>query len=178
MADTRKSRHVREQKRRASHLCVRCGKNETGGPKHCKICLASANRRTREMWQRRKDAGLCWNCGERSPAPKRAWCIACRSKKMRDKRKLVAMGMCNVCLARKPMKGYKSCERCRNAQERFRDRLRDETFSAYGGAICNCCGEKEIMFLDIDHISGRSSSDPSPRGGATLKNWLKRNEKP
>ena len=35
--------------------------------------------------------------------------------------------------------------------KRFRDKIRNEVLSAYGGA-CVCCGENEFVFLTIDHI--------------------------
>lgn len=35
----------------------------------------------------------------------------------------------------------------------YRAQLRDETFAAYGGYVCACCGETERSFLTIDHIN-------------------------
>lgn len=34
-----------------------------------------------------------------------------------------------------------------------RDELRLEVFNAYGGAVCQCCGEQELMFLTLDHAN-------------------------
>lgn len=154
MADTKDTRHEREARRRASHLCVRCGKNETGGPRHCKICLAKANAKTKAMWQRRKDAGLCWNCGKRPTAQNRTWCDICRVAGQRKKRKQIRLGKCNICLVNDPLGKYKSCARCRATYSRYKDRLKIQTMNAYGGPICKCCGENEIKFLAIDHIDG------------------------
>ena len=180
MADTKKSRQAREKRRAGAHICVRCGKNETGGPKHCKICLMKANARTKEMWQRRKDADLCWNCGKRPSAESRTWCASCRATKMRTKRKLIRLGKCNVCLVRLPAKGYKTCERCREVQANHRERLRDEVFAAYGGYVCKCCGETEKSFLTIDHVEQKARGAPKrlATGGALLLSRLKRDNYP
>ena len=41
-----------------------------------------------------------------------------------------------------------------NQNQRNRDkRIKDKVFNAYGGYICNCCGETEKLFLTIDHIN-------------------------
>lgn len=31
-------------------------------------------------------------------------------------------------------------------------KLKVETFNAYGGCVCNCCGETELKFLSLDHV--------------------------
>jgi len=180
MADTRETRHRREAQRQAAGMCKRCGKNKTGGPKHCKICLSGANARTKAMWQRRKDAGICWNCGVRPAAKKRTWCAACRSTKMWEKRRKIRTGVCNACLAQPPAKGYKACERCRGAQVRHRERLRDDVFTAYGGYQCACCGETEKRFLTIDHIEQKARGAPKrlATGGALLLSRLRRDGYP
>lgn len=42
-------------------------------------------------------------------------------------------------------------ETTRAKSKRFRDKIRDFTLAAYGGA-CVCCGEDEAVFLTLDHI--------------------------
>lgn len=63
------------------------------------------------------------------------------------------------------------CQRCRKAkseaQRRYRSKhyekykrttknycvkIKTEVFSAYGGLMCNCCGETEFQFLSLDHV--------------------------
>lgn len=54
-------------------------------------------------------------------------------------------------------------ETSRAKAKRFRDKIREQVLTAYGGA-CVCCGENEYVFLTIDHIvpikraRGRDSS--------------------
>jgi hypothetical protein len=42
----------------------------------------------------------------------------------------------------------------RGWKKRSRAKARQEAYTAYGGPICACCGETELMFLTIDHIDG------------------------
>lgn len=44
--------------------------------------------------------------------------------------------------------------------------LRDETFAAYGGACCACCGESQIQFLSLDHINGNGNKHRKETGNA------------
>lgn len=47
-------------------------------------------------------------------------------------------------------------------------KLRAETFNAYGGALCNCCGETGLPFLTLDHINGNGAEErkaTNSRGG-------------
>ena len=39
-------------------------------------------------------------------------------------------------------------------QKAYRNKCRKKVFEHYGGSKCFCCGEKEDMFLSIDHIDG------------------------
>ncbi len=58
--------------------------------------------------------------------------------------------------------------------------LKLETFNAYGGPICVCCGEEHIEFLSIDHINGRKDEpkDERKKSGNNLYRWLKNNDYP
>lgn len=40
-----------------------------------------------------------------------------------------------------------------------RDRLLREAIKAYGGK-CECCGERESLFLTIDHLQRKSRNEP------------------
>ena len=59
---------------------------------------------------------------------------------------------------------------------RKRDALRPQTFQAYGGAICACCGEQHQEFLSIDHIhgGGRAHRASINKTGILFYAWLKR----
>lgn len=58
---------------------------------------------------------------------------------------------------------------------RWRERIRDETFAAYGGARCSCCGETRREFLCLDHVHGGGNIDRKNRrangGSSGGVNW-------
>lgn len=59
---------------------------------------------------------------------------------------------------------------------------KDQVFEAYGGYICACCGEKEPMFLSIDHIDNNGATERKSglyRGsGTAFYQWLRKNKFP
>jgi hypothetical protein len=59
-----------------------------------------------------------------------------------------------------------------------RDRLRNEVFAAYGGAICACCDETERKFLSIDHVKNNGAAQRRELGysgmGSQFYRWLKK----
>ena len=60
-------------------------------------------------------------------------------------------------------------------------KLKSETFDAYGGRICNCCGEEEPLFLSIDHINNNGADhrrEIGSGGGKGFYTWLRKNNYP
>lgn len=57
--------------------------------------------------------------------------------------------------------------------------LRKEILSAYGGK-CNCCGESQPLFLEVDHSKNDGFEHRSKigRGSKPFYGWLKRNSFP
>ena len=48
-----------------------------------------------------------------------------------------------------------------------------------GSMSCNCCGERELEFLSIDHIDNDGYKHRKTQGlGTGLYKWLRRNEFP
>jgi hypothetical protein len=65
----------------------------------------------------------------------------------------------------------------------YRDRLRVEVFSHYGGEVCACCGITEPSFLTLGHVNGdgaahRRELNLGKGGGYNFYRWLKRNNYP
>lgn len=59
-----------------------------------------------------------------------------------------------------------------------RRKLREEVFAAYGGA-CECCGETNLDFLEIDHLLGGGNKHRESLGGnAKFYGWLRANNYP
>ena len=59
---------------------------------------------------------------------------------------------------------------------------KDAIFSAYGGYVCKCCGEKEKSFLSVDHVHNNAQQmirdGLHKRGSASFYNWLVKNKFP
>lgn len=110
-------------------------------------------------------------------------CLVCRPE--RD-------AVCSVCgAAHKTTLPGTYCTACRTAVSRrtknaaydpvkrsaAREALKVETFNAYGGCFCACCGEVCISMLTLDHIAGDGAAQRRTDGvinsGATTWRWLR-----
>lgn len=87
-------------------------------------------------------AGLCCICGKR-PRVNRNHCAECQEA------------------ANARVRQYKDANRDRhNARVREVTSIRrSQVFQHYGGE-CQCCGEREPMFLTLDHKNGGGTKDP------------------
>lgn len=69
--------------------------------------------------------------------------------------------------------------RLRSKQGRARSytrKLKSEVVAAYGGR-CDCCGESELAFLQVDHANGDGAAHRREIGcvtGAPFWTWLRR----
>lgn len=72
-------------------------------------------------------------------------------------------------------RAFRDATNARNRQ--IRAALRDETYRAYGGSLCACCGETERAFLSIDHVNNDGAKHRKREGirtGDELYRWLKK----
>ena len=68
----------------------------------------------------------------------------------------------------------------KTVKARYQD-TKKETFEAYGGAYCNCCGETNLKFLTLDHINNDGATHRKIMkciGGISVYRWAKRNNYP
>lgn len=83
----------------------------------------------------------------------------------------------------------KNKEKYKATQKRCYDKARLEVLTHYSGGVkpfCKCCGEDEILFLQIDHINGDGADHRRKLkeeigyypGGNGLPYWLKKNGYP
>ena len=56
-------------------------------------------------------------------------------------------------------------------------KLRIEVMGHYGNE-CQCCGEKRMEFLAIDHVNGGGNKDRKNRRGSKIQTWLRANNYP
>lgn len=53
-----------------------------------------------------------------------------------------------------------------------------QTFNAYGGPICNCCGETNMECLTIDHLDNKGGQHRKELNGTPIYRWLVQNNFP
>ncbi len=148
--DTRAFFREREKRRRVMRrkagLCV-CCKADTGGSRRCRKCSAKQNVARKKRYVSDKAKGICTKCRKKK-AEKGVLCIKCHSGLDVEMRKRVTTT--------------------------WRRKLRVEVMAKYGGK-CACCGEKELLFLEIDHIEGNGGKHRKAiGGGARMYMWLKK----
>ena len=162
-----------QEQRRLRGLCITCGAERLPGhkrfcEKHAQIQRESV-KRIRLAWI---SQGLCARCGKNPPQSGLNNCEDCNKQ-------------CRAYNASHPREWNPTADQKKRhrAQAKIRyQELRAETFNAYGGPLCACCGESTWKFLSIDHINNdgakRRRLNLEPGSGLTLMLWLKRNNWP
>lgn len=74
----------------------------------------------------------------------------------------------------------KNREHTLSKQKEYRFKVKQLVYSKYCGKDiqCQCCGEKHIEFLSIDHINGGGTKLRNEHGRGYLYYWLVRNNFP
>ena len=110
-----------------------------------------------KKYYRRREQGLCVQCGVIPSMEGVTRCEGCR-----EKRKATSAaqkinrpkGYCRQCLTKKADEGITSCKQCRDRGRAKSKRKVQETRVAviekYGGA-CVCCGLQLPKYLELDH---------------------------
>jgi hypothetical protein len=142
--------------------------NKTTRHRSCYI-----KQRRREL----QDAGLCIDC--QNPT-KKLRCPECLTKncksKLRSQRRLtqerLLTGICIVCGTSNAEKDRKYCRRCLDNSRKWTHankwKLIYEVLLHYsnGDLKCDCCGERSIQFLTIDHINGGGRKEFAAHGSS------------
>lgn len=70
--------------------------------------------------------------------------------------------------------------RVREREKRYRFQIKKLVFSKYSSdeIKCQCCGEKNLEFLSIDHIDGGGNKLRKEHGSGYLYYWLVKNNFP
>lgn len=104
----------------------------------------------------------CRYCKQEKSLPDGTSCQECRnsqkSRRATVKADRISRGLCWACGIMAPDPGRVKCRGCiakrRGNNKSEIERLVEQTYAAYGGFKCVCCGETEPMFLTLDHING------------------------
>ena len=112
------------------------------------------------FWRKGKGLGSwckeCSNASGRASYKKKPWVYNARSLRWREKNK----------------------EKYRETHLVWYRKLREDAINHYGGK-CQCCGEKRIQFLAIDHINNDGNEHRKLIGNnKRIEKWLKDNNYP
>lgn len=151
--------------------CSNCTKPAVEGMTRCQQCRQNNNASYKRKADRRLLQKRCVTCNEPAERWKR-FCISCREQKAllaqtkaniakkANEQSLIASGICLRC-KKDACKPFRYCLDCRDyqnarivAQNR---RIKIETFNAYGGCLCSCCGENNLAFLTLDHVDNNGA---------------------
>lgn len=198
-AAQRKPKRERKEHTRPCRNCGRCdaclGLEAPEGMKVCRTCQAI---KPLEGFARRADTGgrrnECTSC--RNARMGKAPCEGCGKSFLRHGEGRLLCATCRPSVT-KPcatcgkafvgsMEQRKYCSpTCRDTafdakrkQARRDERMR--LLQAYSGPVpaCSCCGEKELLFLAIDHIDGGGHQQRQQTGGGGFYTWLRKNNYP
>lgn len=140
-------------------ICFECDKPAAPNRVRCPECLERANTNMRAFTKRRREKGLCIDCGH--PSEGLRYCPACRSHRNQLAReryaKRVAEGRCRHCGRAIELHGLKHCSQClemirRNKAKRAVDHPYHKS-KKRDGFLCQMCGK--TTSLVTHHINGR-----------------------
>ena len=108
----------------------------------------------KRLYLERKNAGLCTICGKAASTGVR--CDECLTKSRNLRRARITQELCGRC-GQPAIKNQTLCLKHSTENKRSgrisKEKLKIETFEAYGGVRCSCCGETELWVLCLDHIN-------------------------
>jgi hypothetical protein len=158
----------------ALNTCKRCGEQKPRDkmvitkPWLCKACSAA---KTKD-WRERTNPPSYWVRVKKAGTPEQIKALQEKHRiyqKISDERRFARMTDDEIAAYKADIKAKKDVRMAN---------LKSETYAAYGGPICKCCGETEKMFLSIDHINNdghlHRKEIPKVNGGYSMYVWLKR----
>lgn len=100
--------------------------------------MSNWSTKRKEIWKERELNNKCIYCGIECPALDRKGC--------------------SKCLSEKSLNSIKFAKENKDKSSQYRLYIKHFVIDKYGGE-CNCCGEKETLFLTIDHINNDGKID-------------------
>lgn len=159
-------------RQKQENKCVNCGEKITKGSR-CKLCADQQSAQAKIRRESYKASSLCRRCGE--PALL-SHCEKCLLKMRNITKERRDNGLCRNCGC--PTSDKSRCNKCKEINRQSVLRLKNEVFAAYGGPVCNCCGESTIEFLTVDHINNDGADHRRQIGQTSLYRWLRKNDYP
>lgn len=171
--------------------CAKCCSRQAYPPANCAIC--GELRAVSDFDKTAAGGRVCKACLMESPDSYAKRCTECEAEKTvssfyKQGRTRYVYPACKICettilaLKKRMSRGR---ERTSELRSQHSQRIKAETFMAYGGPLCRCCGEYEPAFLTLDHINDdgamwRRVKFGAGNNGAGLRTyeWCKRNGYP
>lgn len=162
---------------RNPETCRSCNSQCEPGRGACKECLEHMLALGQEKREFRRVNNLCVKCGEALHHANRFLsCDVCRAKDRARRRKERQKGICNSCGASSAVGG---CAHCKERRISTHQELKSVVVLAYSpNGSCQCCGETDLRFLQIDHINEDGNVHRKTVKASSLYSWLKEHNFP
>lgn len=118
MTTTTEQNKIRREKYRSMGLCSICGRRPNKNRKICEKCLERKRKEQKKLIAKRRELGLCYQCGQKSKQTK---CEKCKTKIKANLKKRIANGQCSYC-CRKAITFPKKLQYCKICKEKARKR--------------------------------------------------------
>lgn len=136
----------------------------------------------KNRFQELKSKGICTRCMVKPALANNTQCEPCRDgfrvySKQRHIR-LTTNRQCVTCTSVLEPTDKTRCATCYAKYDGkvYNRRLKEEVFQHYGQGRCTCCGESELMFLQMDHMNNdgaRERRELGVGGSNKFYRWLK-----
>lgn len=178
--EQRKKAQKNTEKRKERGQCLACRVKVEDGKLKCAVCREKLAENHRNRKKRRREEGLCLTCGI-TKTNSESYCRKCLDRAnawaKRRSEQWRSEGLCLEC-GRERMLGLMHCVKCVERKRTSNRALKDRVFEKYGGYVCACCGEKERLFLQIDHINNDGNKHRKKIGHHNFYLWLEQNNYP
>ena len=147
------------ERRRAEGKCRLCENPRQSDTRFCGYHLVHQADLAEKRRKAKVTEGLCLDC-DQPPVKGLVRCQACldhdQSRFRSRKTRLRSQGLCWSCAQRPFTAEHDRCIECIDASRvsnlRYRKSNKISAFEAYGGVRCNCCDERELTMLALNHI--------------------------
>lgn len=147
------------RKRESDGLCRMCGEcPPKEDRKQCEDCLEKARQKyyskSLKAVPKEYNPLVCNRKGCAKEDDGYRWCLSCRVAAKKNYKKWRSSGKCGHC--GESVEGKALCSTCSDTlklNKRNRNKeLKERVYDAYGRQ-CRCCGESEMLFLELDHVN-------------------------
>jgi len=179
---------LKRERRINKNLCMKCGQRPPRDNKiDCEECFQENKKYyplKTKLYSKRKESSLCIRCGTKTED--NVHCEECRVyMKSKDKLTYYKYKTNNLCVSCGNKKDIDVvlCSECQiinsNRGKQINKNQKKLIFDHYGNK-CGCCGESNLIFLELDHINGGGHQHRIKlrKQGVTMYRWIIKNNFP